>query len=138
MRLAAGLGGTQLTACQAPTAASGDADSDSDGEEAVLSRRRPTPDRAAASGAAPTARVFAQHPPPTWADGLRLEQQASFGMVGAGVRLAPGMRIAELTAEQIEKWCRTHLNPVPVFPAGWRNAAAAAARCSNRCRGTSG
>ncbi|KAL4447435.1 hypothetical protein ABPG75_004654 [Micractinium tetrahymenae] len=112
-RLAAGRGGAQLSAGWALTAASGAADSDSDGEEAVLSRRRPTPDKAApakAAGdaslaAAPMARVPAQHPPPTWAASLQLKQQASVEHAAA-MALSPRRAAAEAgEAQQEDEWC---------------------------------
>lgn len=106
-RLAAGRGGAQLSAGWALTAASGAADSDSDGEDAVLSCRHPTPDKTLATMAAPTVRVSAQHPPPTWAASLHPpEQQASERLVGAGRRASLWPAAGSQCSPEPSEYCK--------------------------------
>lgn len=91
-----GLGG--VSSAWGASAATCDSD-DSDGEEAVVSRKRPTPQKAAAAAVArPAARLAALHPPPTWAQGggAPSTQQPRHVHWGPAVQVGAGGRWSRL------------------------------------------
>ena len=129
-------------------------DSDSDGEDAVVSRRRPTPGKPPAA-----ARVVAQHPPPTWgasAGGAASTHQGAASpiwaqrqqqQVGACVGLPPGGRVTvsnlarckvplhlPCTAMQARPACAP-LTPPRATPPPLGAAPRRRRRCSSRGRG---